>query len=166
MKKLNPSTGDSMGNKLVQLLNDNVICLNLNAKDASEVIEHLGTRLFSNGFVKESFIEATLESEKKLPTGLPLSGFINAAIPHSEAVHVVKPGVALATLKQPVVFKNMVKPEEDVNVQLVFMLSLDHPKSQIDMLQQIAGILQHPLTVEKLMSAESFDDVKAALSGS
>lgn len=152
-----------MKNKLLQLLNTDVVCLNLVAQGASEVIEILGKRLYENGFVKKSFIEATLESEKKLPTGLPLGGTINAAIPHSETKHVVKPGVALATLKHPVIFKNMVKPDEDVNVQLVFLLSLDHPKSQIDMLQQIAGVLQKPLIVEKLMAAVTFDDVRAAL---
>jgi galactitol PTS system EIIA component len=152
-----------MSNKLLQLLNENVVCLNLSARDSSEVIQNLGTRLYENGFVKKSFIEATLESEKKLPTGLPLGGTINAAIPHSETIHVVKPGVALATLKHPVIFRNMVKPEEDVKVQLVFLLSLDHPKSQIDMLQQIAGILQKPSIVEKLMTAVTFEEVRAAL---
>lgn len=152
-----------MNNRLLQLLDNNVVCLNLNAQNASEVICSLGRRLYENGYVKESFIEATLESEKKLPTGLPLGGIINAAIPHSDTIHVVKPGVALATLKHPVVFKNMINPQEDVNVQLVFLLSLDHPKSQIAMLQQIANVLQKPSIVGKLMSAVTFEEVQAAL---
>jgi PTS system galactitol-specific IIA component len=152
-----------MSNKLHQLLDYNVVCLNLFAQNATEVIRKLGTRLYENGYVKHSFIEATLESEKKLPTGLPLGGIINAAIPHSDTIHVIKPGVAVATLKRPVVFKNMINPQQDVNVQLVFLLSLDHPKSQIAMLQQIANVLQKPSIVEKLMSAVTFEELQAAL---
>ncbi len=147
----------------MQLLDDDVVCLHLDATDATEVIKNLGKRLHKNGYVKETFIDATLESEKVLPTGIPLEGAINAAIPHSEAIHVIKPGVALATLTRPVIFKNMIKPDEDVSVQLVFLLSLEHPKSQIDMLQEIAVILQKPEIVEKLMAAVTFDDVRVAL---
>jgi PTS system galactitol-specific IIA component len=69
----------------------------------------------------------------------------------------------MATLKRPVVFKNMIQPDEDVLVQLVFLLSLEQPKSQIEMLQEIAGILQKSETVNKLMSAETFEEIKAAL---
>jgi PTS system galactitol-specific IIA component len=152
-----------MSGKLLQLLDDDVVCINLDARDASDVIENLGMRLFKNGYVKESFIEATLESEKKLPTGLPLGGTINAAIPHTDTIHVLKPGVAIATLKHPVIFKNMVKPEEDVSVQLVFLLSLDHPKSQIEMLQEIAGFLQKPDAVRRILTAMTFEDVQVAL---
>jgi len=152
-----------MSGKLLQLLDDDVVCLNLDASNASDVIENLGMRLFKNGYVRKSFIEATLESEKKLPTGLPLGGTINAAIPHTDIIHVVKPGVALATLKHPVIFKNMIKPEEDVSVQLVFLLSLNHPKSQVEILQEIAGVLQKPETVEKLITALTFEDVQVAL---
>lgn len=152
-----------MSSKLLQLLDDDVICLHLEAGSATDVIKDLGQRLFKNGYVKESFIEATLESEKVLPTGIPLEGAINAAIPHSETLHVLKPGVALAILNHPVVFKNMIKPDEDVYVRLVFLLALEHPKSQIEMLQEIAGVLQKPAIVEKLMSAVTFDDVRVAL---
>jgi mannitol/fructose-specific phosphotransferase system IIA component (Ntr-type) len=42
-------------------------------------------------------------------------------------------------------------------------LALDHPKSQIAMLQQIANVLQKPSIVEKLMSAATFEEVQAAL---
>jgi len=152
-----------MSGKLLQLLDDDVVCINLDARNASDVIENLGMRLFKNGYVKESFIEATLESEKKLPTGLPLGGTINAAIPHTDTIHVLKPGVAIATLKHPVIFKNMVKPEEDVSVQLVFLLSLDHPKLQIEMLQEIAGVLQKPEVVKRILTAMTFEDVQVAL---
>ncbi len=152
-----------MSNKLFQLLDRDAICLQMDAKDATDVIENLGIRLYIDGYVKDTFVDAALAREKKLPTGLPLGGEVNAAIPHTDVIHVLKPGVALATLKRPVIFKNMIQPEEDVSVKLVFLLSLEQPKSQIEMLQEIAGVLQRPETVDKLMSANSFEDVQAAL---
>lgn len=152
-----------MSEKLLKLLDQDAICLNLDAKNAEDAIENLGIRLYIDGYVRDTFVDAALAREKKLPTGLPLGGDINAAIPHTDIIHVLKPGVAMATLKRPVIFKNMVQPEEDVSVRLVFLLSLEHPHSQIEMLQEIAGVLQKPEIVEKLMAANSFEDVQAAL---
>ncbi|NMB54889.1 MAG: PTS sugar transporter subunit IIA [Leptolinea sp.] len=152
-----------MSNKLLQLLDRDAVCLKMDARDATDVIENLGIRLFIDGYVKDTFVDAALSREQKLPTGLPLGGEVNAAIPHTDVVHVLKPGVALATLKRPVVFKNMIQPDEEVKVRLVFLLSLEQPKSQIEMLQEIAGVLQKPETVDKLISAATFEDVQAAL---
>jgi PTS system galactitol-specific IIA component len=152
-----------MSNTLLQLLDEDAVCLKLDAKDSHDVIENLGIRLYIDGYVKDTFVDAAWTREQNLPTGLPLGGEINAAIPHTDIVHVIKPGVAMATLKRPVVFKNMIQPDEDVLVQLVFLLSLEQPKSQIEMLQEIAGILQKSETVNKLMSAETFEEIKAAL---
>ncbi len=147
----------------MKLLDQDALCLNMDAKNAEDAIENLGIRLYIDGYVRDTFVDAALAREKKLPTGLPLGGEINAAIPHTDIIHVIKPGVAMATLKRPVIFKNMVQPEEDVSVRLVFLLSLEHPHSQIEMLQEIAGVLQKPEVVEKLMAANSFEDVQAAL---
>jgi galactitol PTS system EIIA component len=152
-----------MSNKLLQLLDPDAICLKMDAKDAHDVIENLGIRLYIDGLVKDTFVDAAWEREQKLPTGLPLGGEINAAIPHTDVIHVLKPGVAMATLKRPVVFKNMIQPDEDVKVRLVFLLSLEQPKSQIEMLQEIAGVLQNQGTVNKLLDANSYEDVQAAL---
>lgn len=152
-----------MSNKLLQLLDRDAVCLKMDARDSTDVIENLGIRLFIDGYVKDTFVDAALSREQKLPTGLPLGGEVNAAIPHTDVVHVLKPGVALATLKRPVVFKNMIQPDEEVKVRLVFLLSLEQPKSQIEMLQEIAGVLQKPETVDKLISAATFEDVQAAL---
>src|SRR5512141_737205 len=140
------------------------IALHYEANDSKEVITHLGTLLFDAGYVRETFVDAALDRESRLPTGLPLSGDVNAAIPHTEVEHVLKPGLAMATLSAPVTFQNMVSPEEVVPCQLVFVMALDQPKAQIEMLQEIAGILQNPTTIESLMSANSFEDVQNTFS--
>jgi PTS system galactitol-specific IIA component len=140
------------------------VCLQLDSPDSSAVIKTLGRKLFDTGYVRESFIGAALARESELPTGLPLGGEINAAIPHTDVEHVKKPGLAMATLKKPVVFQNMVNKDEEVPVRLVFLLSLDQPKAQIEMLQEIAGVLQNSDIVFQLIEAKCFDDVRQTLS--
>jgi galactitol PTS system EIIA component len=152
-----------MSGKLAEFLVPEAIFLNLEAVDSGEVIRAIGQKLLQAGYVHPSFTDAALEREKNIPTGLPLGGKFNAAIPHTDIEHVIRPGVGMATLAKPVVFMNMVSPEEPVEAQLVFVLALEQPKSQIEMLQEIAGVLQNPSVVEALMAAGQLEDVHAAL---
>jgi PTS system galactitol-specific IIA component len=138
--------------------------LHLEAQSSEDVIRALGTRLLQLGYVKDDFIEATLKREASMPTGLPLGGEINAAIPHVDIEYVNRSALALATLKQPVPFYNMVEIDEVVPVQLVIMLALDKPKSQIEMLQTVSGILQQPELIERIMKASTSAEVLALLS--
>ena len=140
------------------------VALHYAASDSEDVISHLGRLLFDAGYVRDSFVDAALDRESRLPTGLPLSGGVNAAIPHTEVEHVLKPGLAMATLSAPVTFQNMVSPEEAVPCQVVFVMALDQPKAQIEMLQEIAGILQNPTIINSLMKANDFEEVRETLS--
>jgi galactitol PTS system EIIA component len=149
---------------ILDLLVPSSVALHYAAGDSKDVIAHLGKCLFDAGYVRDTFVDAALDRESRLPTGLPLSGDVNAAIPHTEVEHVVKPGLAMATLSAPVTFQNMIDPEEAVPCQLVFVMALDQPKAQIEMLQEIAGILQNPAVITDLMSARHFEEVRAVLS--
>lgn len=140
------------------------VALHYTATDSKDVISHLGRLLFDAGYVRGTFVEAALDRESRLPTGLPLSGDVNAAIPHTEVEHVIKPGLAMATLAAPVTFQNMVAPDEAVPCSLVFVMALDQPKAQIEMLQEIAGVLQDAEIIKRLMSANDYEDVRASFS--
>lgn len=135
----------------------------LEADSAEEVIRNLAGKLMYAGYVRESYVESVLAREQKQPTGLPLEGRFNAAIPHTDVDYVIKPGIAMATLNRPVMFRNMVNPDEEVAVHLVFLLALDQPKSQIEMLQQLSQVLQHPEIVEQLMNARNLFQVRELL---
>ncbi len=145
----------ALGNLLVR----SAILLNYPAKAAEDIVTALGEQLFEAGYVKGTFIEAALTREKSMPTGLPLNGSVNAAIPHTDVEHVVKAGVAMATLTNPIQFQNMAQPDEAVDVRLVFLLALDKPKAQIEMLQEIASILQNPKLINSLMKANTANEV-------
>jgi PTS system galactitol-specific IIA component len=151
-----------MSERILSLLEPSAVQLQSEAQDRTQVITELGNLLFKTGYVRESYVEAALQRESKMPTGLPLEGRYNAAIPHTECEHVIKAGLALATLARPVIFQNMIQPEEGVPVQLVILMALDQPKSQVEMLQEIAGVLQDSLVIEKLMEARDFRDIQKA----
>jgi PTS system galactitol-specific IIA component len=144
---------------LGDLLIKSAILLNYEAEDAKDVVTVLGKRLQKAGYVTDTFIKAALIREESLPTGLPLSGAINAAIPHTDVEHVIEPGVAMATLTSPIPFHNMAQPDETVEVRLVFLLALDQPKKQIEMLQEIACVLQNPELINSLMNAATPEEV-------
>jgi PTS system galactitol-specific IIA component len=149
--------------RIADFLKPEAIVLHLAAQCSQEVIEVLGARLLALGYVKPDFVAATLKREAEMPTGLPLAGTINAAIPHVDIEFVNRPALALATLQSPVVFHDMVDSEAALPVQLVIMLALDQPKSQIEMLQRVAGILQQPDLILELMAAQLPADVLGLL---
>ena len=71
--------------------------------------------------------------EASMPTGLPLGGDLNIAVPHTDPEHVVTPSLALATLVRPVSFGSMDDPDEQIPVGVVMMLALADKNAQIDM---------------------------------
>ncbi|MCD4801968.1 MAG: PTS sugar transporter subunit IIA [Anaerolineales bacterium] len=150
--------------KIKDYLCDDAVIIGLDARDSEQVIRTLGGKLRNLGYVKENFVEATLEREANLPTGLPLGGEYNAAIPHVDIEYVNQSALGLATLKQDVVFCNMVENDVEVPCRLVIMLALDQPKSQIEMLQSVAAVLQDQEIVKKLVSAETAEEVFSILS--
>lgn len=150
--------------KITDFLNEGAVILGSEATSSEEVIRALGGKLRDLGYVKDNFVEAALEREADMPTGLPLGGEYNAAIPHVDIEYVNQSALGLATLNENVVFYNMVDSSEVVPCRLVIMLALDTPKSQIEMLQSVAAVLQNPDTIRKLVNAKTTEDVFSALS--
>ena len=149
---------------VLDFLKQEAICVQVDSGSSEDIIRLLGGKLYALGFVKDGFIEATLAREASMPTGLPLGGEFNAALPHVDIEYVNQSALALATLTQPVDFMNMVDDQEAVPVQLVIMLALDQPKSQIAMLQEVSRILQKPDIVSQLVAAENSAEVISILS--
>jgi PTS system galactitol-specific IIA component len=150
-------------NAKIPLEEQNILLLP-DPKDADEVIKHLSLLLEKKGYVKSSFLNAVLEREISLPTGLELEGAVNAAIPHADVKHVNAPSVALAVLGKPVIFRCMVEPEKELPVRLIFLLAMNEPKKQVEILQKVANILQDNELVNQLVNSRSEKEVIDALS--
>jgi PTS system galactitol-specific IIA component len=151
-------------NKVLELLEPSAVVLNYEARDAEEIISVLGEKLRQAGYVQDTFVAGALERERSMPTGLPLGGEINAAIPHTEIQHVKRAGLSLATLAREIPFHNMVSPEEEVPVRLVVLMALDQPKAQVEMLMKVSELLQNECLIQKIMQAHTYEDIRDALS--
>ncbi|RIV18843.1 PTS sugar transporter subunit IIA [Alicyclobacillaceae bacterium I2511] len=108
--------------------------------------------LFTKEEVTDGFLEALLLREKQYPTGLPVYPY-GVAIPHPEPDVVLRPSIALVTLVDPVPFKMMGSPDEEVLVSIVITLALpkkDH-EQQATFLAQIIERVQDESWARHLM---------------
>ncbi|MCT6847121.1 MAG: PTS sugar transporter subunit IIA [Lactobacillus helsingborgensis] len=136
------------------ILNEDLIYRNIDFKTSREIETFLADQLYENGYVKEGYKKALLEREQKFPTGLP-SSQPAIAIPHANADLVNKTTLAIATLKEPVEFKNMGNTKEDIPVRIVIMLVIAEPHSQVKMLQKVADIVQNEELRKEFLQAET-----------
>jgi len=144
--------------KISELFHKEIIVTNLKAENKEEVFRVLYKKLFDNGYVKQSFLEGIINREKTFPTGLLLNSN-NVAIPHTDAEHVLKSAIAVATLSKPVIFKNMANPQEDVNVNIVFMIALNESHSQVEILQKLVELIQNKKFLFDILKAGGEDEL-------
>lgn len=141
-----------------ELLQEKLVITNLEAENANDAIEKLAKVLIENGCVKESYTKAVQDREEAFPTGLPTEN-IGVAIPHTEAMHVNTGAIALGILKNTVEFRMMGMPERTVDVKIIFMMAIEEPHGQIEMLQKIMKILQKDGLLEELQKCTRPRDV-------
>lgn len=142
-----------------ELLKEELIVINMKAKNSDESINKLSKILYEKGFVKESYIQGVLEREKNFPTGLPTEG-VGVAIPHTDAEHVNNPAIAIAVLEEPVAFKMMGGIEQEVEVQILFMLAIKESKTQIELLQKLMNIFQDKEILERIQKSLTPTEIK------
>lgn len=150
-----------MATQLGAFIDPDVIVLQSDARTSEEVIRLLAAKLQARGYVKPSYADATMARERELPTGLKLEGEHHVAVPHTDPHHVLRAGVAIATLKSPVAFANMEDPDETVPVRIVFLLAINDKDQQIETLQAIIATIQDASKVERLTAATTLDEAKA-----
>lgn len=139
-----------------------VILMHLEAADYTEVLQHMGENLAKHQYVKDSFIPAIVEREKEFATGLPTAG-VSVAIPHTDAVHVNHKTISIATLKKPVDFVIMGEESETTPVQIVFMLAMDEPHSQLKLLQDLMKIFQEENFLNQLLQTDNASEMQKQL---
>ena len=143
---------------------DEIFVRTLSVDTCSDVIRELSGTLYDSGAVTNQFKNAVLDREAIFPTGIPTK--IPAALPHTDAEHCLKNALAVGILEKPVPFGLMGgEADETVDVEIVFMLSLPNPKSQVAVIQKMLEILRDDKTMELLIKngSENVDAVKAML---
>ncbi|HLB73678.1 MAG TPA: HPr family phosphocarrier protein [Sedimentisphaerales bacterium] len=146
-------------------LDKELILVGLDVATAEEAIRLLADKMISHGYVKSSFTKAVLKREAAFPTGLPTETPVG--LPHTDIEHCLKPGISLGILAQPVEFRMMGDPTQNVNVRLVFLLSVIVPQEQVKVLRRLIDFCQQSALLQSLIDsqtpAEALNILKANL---
>ena len=103
-----------------------LVSVRMEAESADEVLTELAKIFIDQRYVKPSYTAAVIAREETFPTGLPTPGF-GTAIPHAEVEHTLKPGIVVGTLEKPVKFGKLGDPDTQIDISIVFMLSVTQP---------------------------------------
>ena len=122
---------------------DNLQVLKLQKDNKEEVLADLSSAAIAAGYAKEGYLNAILEREENYPTGLHTPQ-VEVAIPHADAEWANVPSLTIGLLDQPVVFKPMGGDGEDVQAEIVFMLTIKDPKQQINFLRAFSTTMAEP----------------------
>jgi PTS system galactitol-specific IIA component len=137
---------------------DDLVIVPMQAESAAGAIVQLGARLQAGGFVKDSWIQATLDRERTFATGLPTPE-IGVAIPHADAEHVLQQAIAVGVLKKPVEFGEMGNPESAVPVHVVCALAVARSELLVTLLQRLVEMFQSPGVLKQIAEAQSTAEI-------
>ena len=155
-----------MSENLVEVsdyLKDQLIFLHTSFKTSSDLFTAINKAAQENGFVTDQFLPKIIKRETAFPTGLQLE-HRGVAIPHTDADTINKEFVAVVINDEPIEFSRMDDPDQTVGAKLVFVLGLNKPHAQLDMLQALMGIIQDNELVNSLENANDADQIHQLLS--
>ena len=118
---------------------DLVFCLE--ADNQEQLFDQVATLLEEKKVVTDSYRSALIEREKMFPTGLDMEflgkDLPNVAIPHTDTIHNLTENVVVVRLSKPVTFHNMIAPDKEVEVSLLFFIINNSSSSQTNILAQL-----------------------------
>ena len=118
---------------------DLVFCLE--ADNQEQLFDQVATLLEEKKVVTDTYRSALIEREKIFPTGLDMEflgkDLPNVAIPHTDTIHNLTENVVVVRLAKPVTFHNMIAPEKEVEVSLLFFIINNSSSSQTNILAQL-----------------------------
>lgn len=149
--------------ELIKFINERLIKVNLPCKDKNELFRLMHDEAFKYGYVEPSFLEGLTSRESIFPTGIKLNNY-NVAIPHTDAIHVKKEFIAIIVPENPIQFKLMEDETKEEKVNLVFMLGLNKPHNQLEVLRELMELIQREDLVKQIVESKSQEEVERILS--
>ena len=118
---------------------DLVFCLE--ADNQEQLFDQVATLLEEKKVVTDTYRSALIEREKLFPTGLDMEflgkDLPNVAIPHTDTINNLTENVVVVRLAKPVTFHNMIAPDKEVEVSLLFFIINNSSSSQTNILAQL-----------------------------
>jgi len=125
-----------------------------NYSSAADVLTAMADLFEENVDVTHGYTEALLRRERDFPTGLPTMPY-SVAIPHADGQYVIRPGLAVCTLKTAIPFQEMGNPNSVVSVKMAILIALPAAQQtdQVKVLQWLLSLIQHRVFLETWLSA-------------
>ena len=118
---------------------DLVFCLEVDNQE--QLFDQVANLLEEKKVVTDTYRSALIEREKMFPTGLDMEflgkDLPNVAIPHTDTIHNLTENVVVVRLAEPVTFHNMIAPDKEVEVSLLFFIINNSSSSQTNILAQL-----------------------------
>ncbi|MCH4218326.1 MAG: PTS sugar transporter subunit IIA [Megasphaera sp.] len=106
-----------------------------------DIFKDVSTKLVEKDLVTSEFLPQVVEREKNYPTAVDLDilqkGLPNIAVPHTESAYVKARLVIPVKLERPVLFGNMISPDEKIKVSWLFMILNNNPDAQANVLAAV-----------------------------
>lgn len=145
--------------QLKEYLKKELVFYDLSVADKGEFFTILSQKACSLGKVTDEFEVNVKKREDNFPTGIQLEDFA-VAIPHTDAEYVKEEFIAVAVFKEPVKFSSMEDASAILDVRAAFMLGLNQPHSQLEVLTELMGIFQNKETMAKIINSSSKEELE------
>jgi len=142
---------------LQDVLTEDVIALDVEAKDWEEAVRASGRLLVRKGVVEERYVESMVRTVRELGPYIVIAPGI--AMPHARPEDGAKQiGLSVVRLKKPVAFGHETNDPVDVVIALAAVDKVSH----LEILAQLSSILGSEEKVSKLREARSRDEIMSS----
>lgn len=126
-----------------------------------EYLSDTAKMLLQKGMVKEGFEAVIRKREEEYPTGI-LTVTIPVSIPHAEFEFVNQESIVVTVFEEPVSFRRMDAPDQEIGAKVSFMLLLKDAHKHMAVLQQLAFLMQSQ-ALRRVQDANSMEEFEAQL---
>ena len=134
------------------------IYLDIEAKDHTELFTKMAEIFKKKGYVKESYLDAIIEREKKYPTGFEFDGY-NIGLPHTDAEHISVQKIILIRLKNEIEYREVVTNKK-IPIKIFIMLLIKNGEDQTTILGKLIEIIGEKEFYRKVSEAKKVEDLK------
>ena len=140
------------------MINEELIYLDMPYSTQDELFEEMSKKFLKLGYVNEEYLDALKKREEEFPTGIKTQ-VAGLAIPHVDSKYIKKAGIAVVRLKKPILFQEMCT-NNDVDVNLVFMLLVKDKSKQVTTLSALMGCFSNEEALKQLMTGSKTEIIE------
>lgn len=143
-------------------IDERIIFPNLRVKEQDDLFNQMGSALINQELVADNFIVDLTRREAEYPTGLPTK--IPISLCHADPKLVRKSFITLATLEEPIPFREMGNSHHSLAVKIAFFLGIIEGKDHINVLRELMKIVRSEDILNEIYHSKSKDKIKHILS--